>query len=97
MKTDNTKRAVIVFIAIVAFDAAWYFLWHGLSSSWLGYPIGGISFVINLPALLLMHLFEGLFQNGSLGMSGLFIGSLLFSAALWSLLAGYVFHRKSAA
>lgn len=59
--------------------------------------MGAISFVINLPALLPMHLFEGLFQNGSLGMAGLFIGSLLFSATLWSLLAGYVFHRKSAA
>ena len=59
--------------------------------------MGAINFVINFPALLPMHLFEGLFQNGSLGMCGLFISSLLFSAAIWSLVAGYVFHRKSVA
>jgi uncharacterized membrane protein len=66
---------------------------HSHPVSWLMIPWS----VINFPAALLMYIFQGFFQNGSMSMSGLYIGSLLFSAALWSFIASYVFRRRIAA
>ena len=93
MKTYNTKLGVRVFTIIAALDVVELVIGHFHPGGLLVLP----AVVINSPAMLLMHLFAGLFQTGSLGMSGLFIGSLVFTAILWSLIAGYVFRRRSAA
>ena len=92
MKTYNTKLGVRVFAIIAALDVVELIVGHFHPGGLLVMP----AVIINAPAMLLMHLFESFFQTGSLGMGGLFIGGLVFSAALWSLIAGYVFRRRIA-
>jgi hypothetical protein len=93
MKTYNTKLGVRVFAIIAALDVVELIIGH--------YHPGGLlikpAVIVNAPAILLRHFFEGFFQTGSLVLSGLFIGSLVFTAILWSLIAGYVFGRRVAA
>jgi hypothetical protein len=92
MKTYNTKLGVLVFTVLAAIDVV-IILGHSHPASWLMIPWS----VINFPVALFMYIFQRLFQNGSMGMSCLYIGSLLFSAALWSFIASYVFRRRIAA
>jgi hypothetical protein len=54
-------------------------------------------FGINFPGLLLMYPFEGKLEPGSQIMSCLFIGAIIFSAVVWSVVAGYVLRRKNVA
>ncbi|MGH7953991.1 MAG: hypothetical protein ACREFE_19015, partial [Limisphaerales bacterium] len=93
MKTYNTRLGLRVFTIIMLVDGLELVIGHFHPGGLLAIP----ALIINFPALLLMHFCEGLFQNGSLGMSGLFLGGLLFCAILWAVVVGYAFHRKSAA
>jgi hypothetical protein len=90
MKTYNTKLGVRVFTIIAAVDVVELIIGHFHPGGLLVMP----AVIINSPALLLADLFT---KAGSLGKGGFFFGSLLFSAILWSLIAGYVFRRRSAA
>ena len=94
MKTYNAKMAIFAFMAIVAFDVAWFFLWHGISSSWLGYPVGIMSFVVNLPGLPLFHYLPDYVPAGYLSDGSLIVGCALLSAFMWSLISGFVFRHK---
>jgi hypothetical protein len=93
MRTFNTKLAIRVFAIIAAVDVVGSIIGH--------FHPGGLFMtfarIINWPVLKFAELYLNSFRTSSLGTAGLLIGSLLFNAILWSLIAGYVFHRKSAA
>jgi hypothetical protein len=93
MKTYNTKLAVIVFSAIVALDACWYFLGHWISGGWLVYPITAI----NSPGIPLFRSLADFVRAGYLSDGVLIVGCVLFSAFVWSLISGFVFRQKHAA
>jgi hypothetical protein len=93
MKTYNTKLAGMVFAAIVALDIIWYLIMHSVSSGWLVAPW----VAINLPGIPLFRFLAGFLQAGTWGMVCLLITCVLFSAAVWSLISGFVFRRKPAA
>jgi hypothetical protein len=94
MKTYNTKLGAIVFTIVMALDVAVYLPMHSHpDSGWLG----GLWMSFNLPGIPVFHFLAGMLQAGSLGMACLFFGSILFSAAFWSVVTGFVFRRKYAA
>jgi hypothetical protein len=89
MKTYNTKIAIRIFAIIAAVDVVELVIGHFHPGGLLVKP----AVIINSPALQLADLFT---KAGSLGMVS-FFGCLLFSAILWSLIAGYVFRRRHVA
>ena len=93
MKTYNTKLAVIVFTSLVALDAVWYLVMHSVSSGWLVAPW----VAINLPSIPLFRFMAGFLQTSTWGMVCLLVACVLFSAAVWLLISGFVFRRQNGA
>jgi hypothetical protein len=94
MKTYNTKLAVLVFTIIIALDVMMYSLWHVGSGGWLVLPW----LAVNLPAFPLFHWIDQLGQAGSSGAGfWLLVSSVIISASVWSVIAGFVFRKKYAA
>ena len=92
-KTYNTKFAVLAFVFVIAIDVALFTLGDPWYDRWFTIPW----FSINFPGLLLVYPFEGMLKPESWNRSCLVVGGILFSAVVWSAVAGYVFRRKYAA
>jgi hypothetical protein len=91
MKTYSWKLAGRVFVAIAALDTVLLVLDHLTSDYWL---VGISWWLINFPSLPLVY-----FSLPHIAVSGLLplmIGASIFSAFLWSGVAGYVFRHKYA-
>jgi len=92
MKTYNIKLSLIVFSAIVVYDAVSCQFRHWLMSGWPATPL----MVINSPGIPLFRYFADFVRAGYLSDGCLAIGCVLFSAAIWSVICGFVFRRKYA-
>jgi hypothetical protein len=93
MRTINTKPAIRVFSAIVAFEAAIVLLDFVVPDHWLIIPW----WLINFPSFPLFCRFEDMVPRTHASTICLLIGTGLLSASLWSAAAGFVLRRKSAA
>jgi hypothetical protein len=91
MKSFSRTIAVRVFFGIVAMDAVLMVLDHLISDSvWVGITW----WIVNFPGFPLLYVLLPLMPVGLLGLVYTLICAGLFSALLWSAVAGYFFRHR---